>query len=78
VTHGPLKRRWSLIYVGARHKHLGANLVDENDASKEIASIRRRLADLNAERMSLERKLETIEQKLISDCHASDQQFVIA
>jgi len=47
--------------------------VDENDASKEIASIRRRLADLNAERMSLERKLETLEQKLISDCRPSQR-----
>ena len=48
-------------------------MVDENDASKEIASIRRRLADLNAERMSLERKLETLEQKLISDCRPSQR-----
>ena len=47
--------------------------MDENDASKEIASIRRRLADLNAERMSLERKLETLEQKLISDCRPSQR-----
>ena len=50
-----------------------ATLVDENDVSEEIAHIRRRMADLDAERAELERKLETLEQKLVSNDHATAQ-----
>jgi superfamily II DNA or RNA helicase len=42
-------------------------LVDENDVSEEIARIRRRLADLDAERGRLEHELEILEQKRTSD-----------
>jgi hypothetical protein len=48
-------------------------LVDKNDASGEIARIRRRLADLNAERMELERELEALEQELISGSRAAER-----
>jgi hypothetical protein len=48
-------------------------LADEDYASEEIARIRRRLADLDAERVSLERELETLEQKLISDSRAAER-----
>ena len=43
-------------------------LADRNDVSDEIARIRRRLADLDAERTALVCELETLEleQKLIS------------
>jgi superfamily II DNA or RNA helicase len=44
-----------------------ANLADKGDASQEITRIRQRLADLNAERMALERDLETLEQRPRSD-----------
>ena len=37
------------------------------DVSAEIARIRRRLADLDSERIALERVLETLEQKPICD-----------
>jgi len=42
------------------------------DVSAEIARIRRRLADLDAERMALERVLETLEQKPICDSPTSE------
>ncbi|UPT89835.1 DEAD/DEAH box helicase (plasmid) [Bradyrhizobium barranii subsp. apii] len=48
-------------------------MVDKNEASGEIARIRRRLADLNAERMELERELEALEQKLISGSRAAER-----
>jgi hypothetical protein len=47
-----------------------AELADKNDASEEIAHIRRRLAELNEERVELERQLEALEQQLISDSRA--------
>lgn len=42
-------------------------MAEKNDAWENIARIRRRLADLNEERMALERELEVFEQQLISD-----------
>jgi len=45
---------------------VGCKPVDKNDALEAIARIRQRLADLDAERMELERKLEALEQKLTS------------
>ena len=48
-------------------------MADEDYASEEIARIRRRLADLDAERVSLERELETLEQKLIFDRHQAER-----
>jgi len=45
-------------------------LSDENAFPEEIARIRRRLADLDAERGRLERELETLEQNLTSDGRA--------
>jgi len=42
-------------------------LADKDHTSEEIERIRRRLADLDVERLALERDLETLEQKLISD-----------
>nr|WP_064251304.1 DEAD/DEAH box helicase [Rhizobium leguminosarum]OAP88127.1 restriction endonuclease subunit R [Rhizobium leguminosarum] len=42
-------------------------MAEKNDAWENIARIRRRLADLNEERMALERELEAFEQQLISD-----------
>jgi hypothetical protein len=47
-----------------------AKLAEKNDASENIARIRRRLADLDEERAELERELETFEQQLISDSRA--------
>lgn len=47
--------------------------MDKNDASDEIARIRQRLADLDAERMALERELEALEQKLISGSRAAER-----
>ncbi|WP_162240934.1 hypothetical protein [Bradyrhizobium tropiciagri] len=45
--------------------------MDKNDAWEEIARIRQRLADLDAERMELERNLEALEQKLTSGSRTS-------
>jgi len=45
-------------------------LAEKNDASENIARIRRRLAALNEERLELERELESSEQQLISDNRA--------
>jgi hypothetical protein len=50
-------------------------LADENDVSKELARIRRRLADLDVERATLECELEALEQKLISDSRAAERPF---
>ncbi|MFG1275157.1 hypothetical protein LJE71_24015 [Xanthobacter autotrophicus] len=47
-------------------------MANEEYASEEIARIRRRLADLDAERVSLERELETLAQKLMSDRHRAE------
>lgn len=47
--------------------------MDERDASKEIARIRQRLADLDAERTGLTRELEALEQTRISDSCAVGQ-----
>ncbi len=44
-----------------------------NDASAEIARIRRRLTDLDAERGRLERELEALEQELTSRSSASER-----
>ena len=43
-----------------------------DDTSEEIARIRRRLAELDAERGALERALEALEQKLASNSRASE------
>jgi hypothetical protein len=50
-------------------------LADKDDASEEIARVRRRLADLDAERTALARELETLEleQKLISARRATER-----
>jgi hypothetical protein len=48
-------------------------LADKGDASEEVARIRRRLAVLDAERTALERELETLEQKLISESRAPER-----
>ncbi len=48
-------------------------MVDEKDVSKEVARIRQRLADLDAERTALSRELETLEQTRISDNGAAGQ-----
>lgn len=54
-------------------------MADEKDVSKEIARIRQRLADLDAERTALTRELEALEQKRISDnCAAGQPSFVDA
>lgn len=54
-------------------------MADEKDVSKEIARIRQRLADLDAERTGLTRELETLEQTRISDnCAAGQLSFVDA
>lgn len=45
-------------------------MAEKNDASENIARIRRRLAALNEERLELERELESSEQQLISDNRA--------
>ena len=47
-------------------------MADGNDVSEEIARIRRRLADLDAERAKLERELETFEQRLTSGSCSSE------
>lgn len=49
-----------------------AILTNEDHPSEKIERIRRRLADLEAERVSLERELETLEQKLRSDRHQDE------
>ncbi|OHV80407.1 restriction endonuclease subunit R [Ensifer sp. LCM 4579] len=49
-----------------------------NNTSEEIARIRRRLADLDAERVELERALEALEQELASDSHASEGSSFVA
>jgi superfamily II DNA or RNA helicase len=64
-----------LVYVNPWNE-LGAwaaALVDENNVSEEIARIRRRLADLDAERGRLEHELETLEQKRTSDSRPSER-----
>lgn len=43
-----------------------ATLADEDEVGQEIALIRRRLADLDAERVELERALVTFEKRLTS------------
>jgi superfamily II DNA or RNA helicase len=50
-------------------------LADKDDASDEVARVRRRLADLDAERAALARELETLEleQKLISARRAAER-----
>ena len=48
-------------------------MANKDDASEEIARIRRRLADLDAERMALARELEALEQGLISDRQAAER-----
>jgi len=45
-------------------------LAEKNDSWENIARIRRRLADLNDERMELERELEAFEQQVIFDSRA--------
>ena len=45
-------------------------MADKGDASEEVGRIRQRLAALDAERTALERELETLEQKLISESRA--------
>jgi len=50
-------------------------LSDENAVPEEIARIRRRLADLDAERGRLERELETLEQNLTSDGRSGEPLF---
>ena len=57
--------------LGAR----AATLADESDVSEEIARIRRRLADLHAERVRLERELETLEQEPTSESCISERPF---
>ena len=47
--------------------------MDEDDTSAEIVRIRRRLADLDAKRVELERALETLQQKLAADSRSSDR-----
>ena len=49
-----------------------------NDASENIARIRRRLAHLNEERMELERELEAFEQQLISESRTEAQRSAFA
>lgn len=44
-----------------------------DDTSEEIARIRRRLAELDAERAALEIALEALEQKMASDSRASEE-----
>ena len=53
-----------------------AALTDENDVSEEIARIRQRLADLDAERLTLKLELETLEQRQTSDSRSSEQPFL--
>jgi hypothetical protein len=48
-------------------------LANKVDAPEEIARIRRRLADMDAERMALARQLKTLEQRLISDHQAAER-----
>lgn len=48
-------------------------MADENDISDEIARIRLRLADLDAEQTALTRELEALEQTRISDNSAAGQ-----
>lgn len=48
-------------------------MANEDDGSEEIARIRRRLADLDAERVLLEREAERLERKLISDRQAAER-----
>lgn len=55
-----------------------ATLAKMNDASENIARIRRRLADLNEERMELERELEAFEQQLISDSYVEAERPAFA
>jgi superfamily II DNA or RNA helicase len=49
-----------------------------NDSWENIERIRRRLADLNDERMALERELEAFEQQIISDSHVAAEKPVFA
>lgn len=60
----------------ARTLKRGAALTDENDVSEEIARIRQRLADLDAERLTLKLELETLEQRQTSDSRPSEQPFL--
>ncbi|NZD54868.1 TOTE conflict system archaeo-eukaryotic primase domain-containing protein [Rhizobium leguminosarum] len=53
-------------------------MAEKNDAWENIARIRRRLADLNDERMVLERELKAFEQQLISDSKAHAEKPVFA
>ena len=48
-------------------------MAHEGDTSNEITRIRRRLDALDAERLVLERELETLEQKLISDRQTAER-----
>ena len=48
-------------------------MANKDDASEEIARIRRRLADLDTEREALARELKTLEQRLISDRQAAER-----
>jgi superfamily II DNA or RNA helicase len=52
-------------------------LADEDDVSEEIAHIRRRLADLDAERADLARALAKLEQKLASRSRVSERQSFV-
>lgn len=51
-------------------------MADEKDVSAEVARVRRRLTDLDAERARLARELETLEQMPASDRCSSDQPFL--
>jgi superfamily II DNA or RNA helicase len=53
-------------------------LADKTIASEEIVRIRRRLADLNEERMELERELEAFEQQLNADSCAEAERPAFA
>ncbi|WP_244514732.1 TOTE conflict system archaeo-eukaryotic primase domain-containing protein [Ensifer sp. LCM 4579] len=76
-----LKHKLPLLYVAAWQELLEAwtaTLAGWNNTSEEIARIRRRLADLDAERVELERALEALEQELASDSHASEGSSFVA
>ena len=51
-------------------------LADENDVSADIARVRRRLADLDAERARLEGELAKLEQRLAPDRRPAERPFL--
>ena len=64
---------WSMLSLGLWVR--ATTLADENDLSADIARVRRRLTDLDAERTRLKAELETLEKRRASDRRPAEQPF---